>query len=225
MKTTEKLPAVLFDDRIHLLGRVTMTIGTLVLLAIPLIISLVWDIFPPLDKVLSGTLSLSLVMVPMAFAEILTYTPILGGGATYLAFLTGNLANLKVPAAAMALESAGVKPGSGEAEIISILSVAASSIVSAVIIFLGVLLMVPLAPVLNSPVLLPAFDNVLPALFGALGAYWILRNWKIAVTPLVVTIIVFLITDAVPTSAMIPINVVLAILAARILYKKGWLSS
>ncbi len=209
-----------FNDRIHLLGRITMGTGALLLLSIPLIISLRWNIFPPLFKVLSGVLSLSLIMIPMAFAEIFTYAPILGSGATYLGFLTGNLSNLKVPAAAMALEITETDPASDEAEIISIISVATTAIVSAVIILLGVILIVPLSPVLNQPALKPAFDNVLPALFGALGAYWIMKNWKLSVTPLVITILVFLITD-VPTSAMIPLNALLSVLAARILYKKG----
>ncbi len=209
-----------FNERIHLLGRITMGTGALLLLSIPLVISLRWNIFPPLLKVLSGVLSLSLIMIPMAFAEIFTYAPILGSGATYLGFLTGNLSNLKVPAAAMALEITETDPASDEAEIISIISVATTAIVSAVIILLGVILIVPLSPVLNQPVLKPAFDNVLPALFGALGAYWIMKNWKLSVTPLVITILVFLITD-VPTSAMIPLNALLSVLAARILYKKG----
>ncbi|MDC7226792.1 MAG: hypothetical protein PQJ61_08500 [Spirochaetales bacterium] len=211
-----------FDDKIHLTGRLTMSIGALMLLAIPVIISLRWNIFPPFGKIASGVLSLSLIMVPMAFAEIFTYAPILGSGATYLGFLTGNLSNLKVPAAVMALEISDTDPASEDAEIISIISVATSAIVSAVIIFLGVLLIVPLSPVLSRPELKPAFDNVLPALFGALGAYWIMRNWKLAITPLVITILVFLAAD-VPTSAMIPLSALLSVIAARILYKKGLL--
>ncbi len=211
-----------FDSRIHILGRSTMSIGFLLLLSIPLIISLVWNIFPPIGKVASGALSLSLIMIPMGIAEILTYTPLIGSGATYLGFLTGNLSNLKIPAAAMALEITETDPASDDAEIISIISVATSAIVSAVMIFLGVLLMVPLSPILSRPEIQPAFDNVLPALFGALGAYWILKSWKLAITPLVITIAVFLVAD-VPTSAMIPINALLSIIAARILYKKGLL--
>ena len=211
-----------FDSRIHLLGRSTMSIGFLLLLSIPFIISFAWDIFPPAGKIASGVLSLSLVMVPMAFAEILTYAPMIGSGATYLGFLTGNLSNLKIPAAAMALEITETDPASDDAEIISIISVATTAIVSAVIIFLGVLLMVPLSPVLNRPEIQPAFNNVLPALFGALGAYWIMKKWKLAVTPIVITLIVFYIAD-VPTSAMIPVNALMSILAARLMYKKGWL--
>lgn len=213
----------LFDNKVHRLGRITMTIGALILLSIPFIISVAWNIFPPMGKVLSGVLSMSLIMVPMAVAEIFTYAPIIGSGGTYLGFLTGNLSNLKVPATAMAMEIAEVDPASDDAEIFSILAVSTSAIVSAIVIFLGVLLLVPLSPLLSSPALAPAFDNVLPALFGALGAYWIMKNWKISVTPLVFTIAVYLIAD-VPTSAMIPLNALLSCLAARVLYKKGKLS-
>jgi len=223
MENTNLSISQIFDNKIHRLGRVTMTIGTLLLLSVPFIISIVWDIFPPMNKVLSGVLSLSVIMIPMGVAEIFTYAPIIGSGGTYLGFLTGNLSNLKVPAAAMALEIAEIDPASNDAEIFSILAVSTSAIVSALIIFLGVLLMVPLTPLLSSPSLTPAFSNVLPALFGALGAYWIMRNWKITVTPLVFTIIIYMIAD-VPTSAMIPLNALLSGLAARVLYKKGKLS-
>ncbi len=183
-----------------------------------------WNIFPPFGKVASGVLSLSLIMIPVGLAEILTYAPIIGGGATYLGFLTGNLSNLKVPAAVMALEITETDPASDEAEIISILSVATTAIVSALIIFVGVLLMVPLSPILSRPALKPAFDNVLPALFGALAAYWIMRNWKLSVTPIVLVVLIFAFTD-VPTSAMIPISALISVLAARVMYKKGWLET
>lgn len=43
------------------------------------------------------------------------------------------------------------------------------------VIFAGVLLLVPLTPVLENPVLTPAFDTVVPALFGALGLKYFKR--------------------------------------------------
>lgn len=92
-----------------------------------------------------------------------------GTASSYLAFVTGNLTSLKVPAALTAMENAGTKPGTDEGEVISTLAVATSSIVTTVIIALGVALLVPLTPLLENPAVKPAFDNILPALFGGLA--------------------------------------------------------
>ena len=93
----------------------------------------------------------------------------LGTGGSYLGFVTGNLTNLKVPAALNAMDNAKVKPGTEEGEVISTIAIASSTITTTVIITIGVLLLSQLTPILNSPVLKPAFDNILPALFGGLG--------------------------------------------------------
>ena len=88
----------------------------------------------------------------------------LGAGGSYLSFVTGNISNLKLPCALNALESNGVKAQSEEGEIISTIAIAVSSIVTTVIIVLGVILIVPLTPILENPVLDPAFAQLLPAL-------------------------------------------------------------
>lgn len=100
-----------------------------------------------------------------------------------------------------------------------------SSIVTTVIIFGGVLLLSQLQPVLESEALAPAFDNILPSLFGALAVVFITKNWKIALAPLVFMLALFI---AVPSlansvSVLVPVGAIIAIAAARILYKKGFL--
>ena len=94
-----------------------------------------------------------------------------------------------------------------------------------IIIVLGVILITPLTPVLNSPVLAPAFDQILPALFGGLGVVYIARNWKIAIAPVLLMLILFI---AIPSlgsvvSIMVPVGVVFTLIVSRILYKKGLL--
>ncbi|MDD2375519.1 MAG: hypothetical protein PHD23_09220, partial [Eubacteriales bacterium] len=141
-----------------------------------------------------------------------------------LAFITGNLTNLKIPCAINALEQAHVESGSEEADILSTLSVAASSLTTNIIIILGVLLLIPLTPILQSPVLAPAFANVIPALFGALGYMFISRNWKLAVLPLIFIIVLFILLPVSIASSisggLIPVTVLITIAGARFLYKK-----
>ena len=127
-----------------------------------------------------------------------------------------------------AMENAEVKPGTKEAEIISTVAVATSSIVTILIIALGVLLIVPITPILESPELEPAFNNILPALFGALGVVYISRNWKLAVAPVTVMLAIYIILPMLGVQGLdglvgilVPVGAIIAIAVARVLYKKG----
>ena len=142
----------------------------------------------------------------------------------YLSFVTGNISNLKLPCALNALESAEVKAQSEEGEIISTIAIAVSSIVTTLIIVLGVILIIPLTPLLENPVLKPAFDQLLPALFGALGIVFVSKNWKIAVAPVILMLILFIFVPAINTSTvgiMVPVGVVFTLVVSRVLYKRG----
>jgi hypothetical protein len=158
--------------------------------------------------------------------ETVTYIPMLGAGGSYLSFVTGNISNLKLPCALNALENAEVKAQSEEGEIISTVAIAVSSIVTTLIIILGVILIVPLTPVLSSETLKPAFDQMLPALFGGLGVVFVSRNLKLAIAPVLLMLILFVFVPALNAGTvgiMVPVGVIFTIAYARIIYKKGWL--
>ena len=124
---------------------------------------------PDLGAVAKGFLAVGLVWTVSSVAEFLIYTPMLGAGGGYLAFITGNLINMKIPCAMNAREMVGAKTGTAENEIISTLSIATSSLVTILVLAFGVLLLTPLQPILQSEALQPAFSNVVPALFGAMA--------------------------------------------------------
>ena len=157
--------------------------------------------------------------------ETFTYVPMLGAGGSYLAFVTGNITNLKAPAALNALELVGADVKTEEGEVVSTIAIAVSSIVTTLIIVLGVVLITPLTPLLNSPVLAPAFDQILPALFGGLGVVYIARNWKIAVAPVLLMLILFISIPGLGSyvGILVPVGVLVALGVSRILYKKGLL--
>lgn len=216
-----------YEQSIHRFGRTWNSAVILLLLAVPFFICMWFDIFPPANNLLKGLGMVAMIYVPIAIAEYLTYVPMLGANASYLVFVTGNLTNLKIPCAMMSMETAGVKPQNDEGEVVAGLSVATSSIVTLGIVFLGMLLIVPLTPVLQSPALKPAFEHLMPALFGALGAYWVQKQWKLAIVPIVLVILIFLLID-VPAGvegALIPVMGLISVLAARLMYKRGFLTS
>jgi hypothetical protein len=146
----------------------------------------------------------------------------LGSGAMYMAYLTGNITNLKIPSAAMAMELCEVSPASEEGEILSTIAIAGSVIVSEVIIVAGVLLYAPLSVHLTSPAVQPAFTNILPALFGAIGVFYILKEWRVAVTPIVLAVLLNLAGDF-PTALTIPLCVLASVGAARLMYRRGYI--
>lgn len=214
-----------YRDSVHAFGRVWMAIGIFVIFMVPTVICIHYRSWPEIGGVLKGLLGVIPVFWTVAVIEVFTYVPMLGTGGSYLGFITGNLTNLKVPCALNAMESAGVKPGSEEGEALSTISIAVSSLVTTAVIALGVLLLTPLTPILESPALQPAFDNILPALFGGLAVVYISENFKLSIVPVIFMILLFICVPSLASSVgvLVPVGVLVALGAARIMYKKNWL--
>lgn len=211
---------------VHVMGRLWTVLSLLVICAVPVAISMYLGVMPNGSIVLAGIAKVGIIYIPIGIIEALTYAPILGSGASYLAFVTGNITNLKIPCVLNAIEISGVEKGSAESDILATLSVASSALVTNAVLIIGVLLLVPLTPILASPSLAPAFANVIPALFGALGYMLISQNWKISILPLAFVLILFFALPPATASAisggLIPVSVLVTIAGARILYKKNW---
>ena len=215
-----------YIDSVHYYGRLWGLAAAVLLLLFPVIVAILFRALPDPMGVLTGLLGVAPLFWTVGVIEVFTYVPMLGAGGAYLSFVTGNLTNLKVPCALNAMDKAGVSPTSEEGEIISTIAIAVSSIVTTLIIALGVLLIVPLTPVLESPTLTPAFNNVLPALFGALGVVYISKNWKIAIAPICLMLILFFFVpylNAGLVGIMVPVGVLFALAVSRLMYNKGLL--
>jgi len=212
-----------YKDQLHYEGRLWMFGALLLFISVPLIISLVTGLWPQADKFFAGFIATAIIFWPVTTIEVFTFSPMLGTGSTYLSFVTGNLSSLKVPVALNAQDALNIEKGSDEGDAISTIAVAASSIMTTLIILVGIVLFIPLEPIFKSEALEPAFGNVLPALFGALGIVYIMKRIKIAVVPLVFMFIFF---PLVPGSGglvgiMVPVGVLISVIIARVLYKKG----
>ena len=216
-------PQELFDRSVHRIGRITILTCIVLALCVPLLVALIFGILPPVGPLISGIITVSAFMIPLSLAEIFSFYPILGAGGLYISYTTGNISNLKVPCAAIGMDAAGVEPSTKEGEIISTIAMAGSVIVAELILILGVILLVPLSGYLQHPVLKPALDQILPALFGSLGAYFILKNYKLAIVPLALGVLFSIFN--VNTAIAVPVCVGVSIMAARYLYKKGWLQA
>ena len=213
-----------YMDTVHRDGTIWNLSMMVLLLLFPVAVALIFNAAPDWRGLVEGLIATAPMYWAVGAVEVITFIPMLGAGGSYLSFVTGNISNLKLPCAINALENAKVDAKSEEGEIISTIAIAVSSIVTIVIIAVGVLLIIPLQPLLESPVLKPAFDQMLPALFGALGVALVSKNWKIAVAPILLMLILFIFVPALDSGMvgiMVPVGVVFTIFISRILYKKG----
>ena len=212
-----------YERGTHLLGRIVSACTLLMLVGAPFLIGSWLGAMPDLQAVGRGFLAVGLVWTISSVVEFLVYTPMLGSGGSYLAFITGNLINMKIPCAMNARELAGVKTGTAENEVISTLSIAVSSLVTIAVLALGVVLMIPLQPVLQSPALQPAFDCVVPALFGAMAYRYYRRDVRLALIPLAVMTVLFVLVPSLTasTSMMIIPSGAIAIGLSYLAWRRG----
>ena len=216
-----------YMDSVHRDGRIWNLSVMVLLLSFPVAVAIIWGVSPDWDGLLVGLIATAPMYWAVGAIETVTYVPMLGAGGSYLSFVTGNISNLKLPCALNALEQNEVSANSEEGEVISTIAIATSSIVTTLIIILGVIAIVPLTPVLQAPVLQPAFEQLLPALFGGLGVAFVSKNWKLAIAPVALMLVLFIFVPALNAGTvgiMVPVSAVFTIVVGRILYKKGMLS-
>lgn len=211
-------------ESVHTHGRIWGLALFALILSFPIIVGILFNALPNLNALLNGLVAILPMYWAVGIVEMFTYVPMLGAGGAYLSFVTGNIANLKLPCALDAMERAEVKASSEEGEIISTIAIAVSGIVTTIIIIIGVVLIIPLTPILEAPVLAPAFDMILPALFGGLAVVFVSKNVKLSIAPIILMLALFIFVPALNESTvgiMVPVGVLFTIAVARILYKKG----
>ena len=213
-----------YMESVHRDGRIWNLGMMLLLILFPVSVAFLFGAAPDWGALALGLLATAPMYWAVGIIETFTFVPMLGARGSYLSFVTGNISNLKLPCALNALEQNEVSASSEEGEIVSTIAIAVSSIVTTVIILIGVICIVPLTPILEAPVLEPAFAQMLPALFGGLGVAFVSKNWKIAVAPVVLMLILFIFVPALNAGTvgiMVPVSVLFTIAVSRILYQKG----
>ena len=213
-----------YIDSVHRDGTI-WNIGVMILLMMfPVSVAVIFGAAPDWGALVVGLIATAPMYWAVGVIETITFVPMLGAGGSYLRFVTGNISNLKLPCAINALEQNEVSASSEEGEIISTIAIATSSIVTTIIIIIGVICIVPLTPVLEAPILEPAFAQMLPALFGGLGVAFVSKNWKIAIAPVLLMLVLFIFVPALNSGTvgiMVPVSVLFTIATSRILYKRG----
>ena len=215
----------IFESKIHKYGKITSFGLCALFVFVPLAIQLSFGIkIDTAGTFLAFTAAIA-AFGPAALTEFISYAPILGAGGQYLAFTTGNIMNMKMPIATSALKLSGIEPGTKEAEPITMIAIGVSSIVTSLILFFGLLLSAQMLPVLQSPQLSPAFDNIMPAILGAVAAPILTKNLKLSSVPCILAAIlttaVGYSTVSANQSYLLPVFLVIAIAWAYFLYRRS----
>ena len=87
-----------YNDKNHFIGRIFLGLAIGIILMVPIVMSIVLKTAPDFKVILKSFIPL-IVFIIGGFVEVMTYSPLLGTSGTYLAFITGNLVNLKIPCA------------------------------------------------------------------------------------------------------------------------------
>ena len=107
-------------NRLFLIGKITLIETTLSFVISLFLFSLVMDgTLPNLDGFIKGIARVAPIYVPVAIVEFLFYTPMLGGVAAPLVFITGEITGIKIPCVMNARDIAKTKAGTLESEVVS----------------------------------------------------------------------------------------------------------
>ncbi|MCC8057137.1 hypothetical protein [Cloacibacillus sp.] len=167
-----------FNSWVHKFG-ISLSLFLFVLMsAFPVLISFYYGVWPNLAQLWPAAIAVILFMAPWWPAETVGYMSVMGPGALYMSYITGNVTNLRMPATVGTINSLEIEPGSDACHTMAIIICGASIITTVLIVAIGVLIAIPLKPLLESPAIQPAFKFVVPAIFGGLVAQTILKTGK-----------------------------------------------
>ncbi len=225
MKTKEQ-----YLREMNRLGRFGVLTTLILLFAVPLIFGLYHNAMPTIADFFKAGSGVLILYIPIGIIEVLSYSPILGS-ASYITFITGNIMNLKIPIATNAQELASTTKGTEKSDVITTLAIGVSSMVTIIMIAVGVLLLVPLESLMTSDVAVTASGYILPALFGALiiglmkssGDIQVKGKMKAGVLPFFILLIInlFIYKTELISGVLLIITIPFTILCAYVLFKIG----
>ncbi|MBF4692215.1 hypothetical protein [Fusibacter ferrireducens] len=211
----------LYENKVYFLGRLTATVFLLLTFAIPVTLWLKWGILPTKEGFIAGLIVIMSLIPLISAGEFLSFAPIIGSAGYFVMLLSGNWMNIKVPASMVGLQSADIDPNSEEGEVLSTMAVAASAIVTEIIILVGVLLLTPFTSFFAQPSIKIGFAQIVPALFGALLFASVITNYRTVIVPAIVGIVIVKLNIA---SGLynIPIMIAISVFVSYFLFKVGF---
>lgn len=156
-----------YTPQIHKIGKITGYLGVLLAFTPVILLAIVYGIVPKPAALLTAFISGASAFGVLWFVEPISYFPVVGPAGTYMAFLSGNISNMRIPCASMAQVAAEVEPGTEKGSVIATLGMAVSIIINVSVLTIGAILGTSVLAMLPDSIK-AALNYLLPALFGAL---------------------------------------------------------
>lgn len=197
-----------FHNKSHFWGRLTLILVIFATVSLPMYLSFVMGHHPGWEPILAGLIGYAAFIGVLWVIEPITYFPVLGIAGTYIAFLSGNIANLCLPSSSAAQKVVGADPGTEKAEVSGVLGIALASLTNTVIILLTVLggaYVITLIP----ESIQSSFQFVLPAIFGAVLGQFAFKTPVYGLFALLIGVLVYF--SPIPSLLKIASCVIIAI--------------
>ncbi len=153
--------------KMHKIGKIIGIIAVFASFMPALTLGLVYGLWPDLTALATAALTAISSFGVLWFVEPISYYPVVGPMGTYMAFVSGNISNMRIPCASMAQVAAGVEPGSDQGSIIATIGMGVSIVINTLVLSVGVIAGSSILAALPASVT-AALNYLLPALFGAL---------------------------------------------------------
>lgn len=174
-----------------------MILGVLVSLLPALVMTFYFGYNPGIAAIMAGAISQMSVSGAFYISEPISYYPIVGRAGLYMGFLSGNLVNMRIPAAISAQEASGYSAGTEEGSIMGTIGMGVSIWVG--VFFLAIAVMAGQALLSSLP---PSFMSMLsliiPALFGGVFGQFAIKSPKTGVFALIVSFIMTKVVALIP---------------------------
>lgn len=180
-----------YMPRVNRLGKRTGYLGALLAFTPAVMLAVVYGILPRPAALLTAFIGGASAFGVLWFVEPISYFPIVGSAGTYMAFLSGNISNMRIPCASMAQVAAKVEPGTEEGSIVATLGMAVSIVINVSVLTVGAILGTSVLSMLP-PHVTASLNYMLPALFGALLVQFGIRKKKHSIVMLVLAIALYI---------------------------------
>lgn len=177
-----------YMPKMHRIGIITGVLGVLVSFLPAAVLAIIYKIYPEPTALLTAFISALSAFGFLWIVEPISYFSVLGPIGTYMAFLSGNISNMRVPCASMAQIAAGVEPGTDKGSIIATIGMAVSIVINISLLTVGVILGNSILSMLPAKVS-ESLGYLLPALFGALLIQFGMKTKNLAIVVLIFAIL------------------------------------
>ena len=176
----------IWDPDVNKIGKRTL-FPAVILCFLPVVyLYVVHGFFPTTEVALDSWFRVLVFFGPFYIIEPLSYFPILGLAGTYIAFLSGNIGNMRVPCSAVAQEVVGTKPETPEAEIVSTLGIAGSVLTNIIAVTLAAFVGFQLLNLFPTAVVNAVKLYSVPAIIGAVFGQFALQSPRTATIALAI---------------------------------------